>query len=700
MGKKILLVIITTVLFIFTAPLDVWANEGDVADYINFDQKIYIDIMEEHFIIGEDYDGVLGFSSKDTKVLQVASDGRLIPQALGTTEVEVFKAGSSVGVVDVHVYLSGDVNGDGRANVSDAIKILRYDAQLESFTKGQRIAADITKSGSVGISDAIKILQMDAGLVDRKPRVSLDSSLSLLQPNDFVQLNAKVLPDSKSDTKVEWASSDETVAEVDSNGMVTAISPGRAKIKASTQDGSSVATTEIIVDWLEMENSYTRSFLYDEQDEHKDEQHNVSYEFEIKDNRVTIKGSSDVDDESKYQYLYYQVKDAAGKVVKANTVPIDFSEYETSFNLFLSEGIYDFNVYFGKEENGDDLEEWLEITSPSIIKISDEISFAVGLDDHNVVYTKYNMTLEEILDKQMAVNPQTDLYGGGWKSAKREDVEYYLNPENFNFYPEEGIDQIVVNASSLNVRRGPSTSYDRITSVSRGATYEFVDFSDGWYKINLGSRKGWVHGDFVLRSAVSSNDVPDHMFQFLILSGSAEVEAEELDRILNNKGTLHGTGNAFIAAGKEHNVNELYLISHALLETGNGTSDLAEGILVDEVDGKEVEPKVVYNMYGIGAKDRDPHRLGAEYAYEAGWFTPEDAIIGGARFISRMYVNHPTYKQDTLYKMRWNPATPATHQYATDIGWAVKQTSNIKSYYDQLDTYVLRFDIPKYLEEK
>ncbi|MGY0203717.1 hypothetical protein ACW7EJ_09285, partial [Acinetobacter soli] len=58
------------------------------------------------------------------------------------------------------------------------------------------------------------------------------------------------------------------------------------------------------------------------------------------------------------------------------------------------------------------------------------------------------------------------------------------------------------------------------------------------------------------------------------------------------------------------------------------------------------------------------------FAFEQKWFTPEMAIQDGARWISENYVNHPTYKQNTLYKMRFNPDRPGVHQYATDIGWA------------------------------
>lgn len=49
--------------------------------------------------------------------------------------------------------------------------------------------------------------------------------------------------------------------------------------------------------------------------------------------------------------------------------------------------------------------------------------------------------------------------------------------------------------------------------------------------------------------------------------------------------------------------------------------------------------KTVYTVYGyvygINAKDSCPVECGAKFAYEAGWFTPELAIKGGASFVLR-----------------------------------------------------------------
>src|SRR5699024_6308752 len=185
-------------------------------------------------------------------------------------------------------------------------------------------------------------------------------------------------------------------------------------------------------------------------------------------------------------------------------------------------------------------------------------------------------------------------------------------------------------------------------------------------------------------------------FQFLVLSKPAGLNITEVNqKILSNHGSLTGQAKSFIEAGKKFNINEAYLISHALLETGNGSSRLAQGVPVDNKGNVVEENKkvhTVYNMYGIGAIDSDALKSGAKRAFDERWFTPEEAIIGGAEFIN----TYITRGQDTLYKMRWNPISPGYPQYATDVGWAVKQTANISRIYSLLDNYILIYDIPKY----
>ncbi|MBS4536518.1 SH3 domain-containing protein, partial [Clostridium sp. D2Q-14] len=270
------------------------------------------------------------------------------------------------------------------------------------------------------------------------------------------------------------------------------------------------------------------------------------------------------------------------------------------------------------------------------------------------------------------------VHGGYLKKATSNTVS---RGETGNYY------SIRVDTPVLNVRSNPSVEGTLLTQVKSNEIYIVLDELDGWYKIKSNGITGWVSGDYTK----SSNQAPKEMYQFLVLSGNSGLSANQLNNILKGKGILEGKGQAFIDASKKYNVNEIYLISHVLLETGNGKSSLATG--------RTVNGKTVYNMYGIGAYDHDPIGTGSQYAYNQEWFTPENAIIGGAKFISQRYVNNSSYKQDTLYKMRWNPDTPGTHQYATDIGWAYKQTAKIKELYDLCTDYTLRFEIPKYSVE-
>lgn len=54
---------------------------------------------------------------------------------------------------------------------------------------------------------------------------------------DQIQLSVTVSPDDATDKTVTWSSSNASVAEVDANGLVTAIAPGTAKITATTTNG-------------------------------------------------------------------------------------------------------------------------------------------------------------------------------------------------------------------------------------------------------------------------------------------------------------------------------------------------------------------------------------------------------------------------------------------------------------------------------
>jgi mannosyl-glycoprotein endo-beta-N-acetylglucosaminidase len=321
--------------------------------------------------------------------------------------------------------------------------------------------------------------------------------------------------------------------------------------------------------------------------------------------------------------------------------------------------------------------QYLSLTEPYNPSIPNNI-------DPEKTSNSYNITLSQLTDIQMAVNPQTDK---NYNTYIREDALTINNSTS-----------ATVKGAGWNVRGGAGTNFWVVGTVSQGQILGIlskVKGNDGydWYQVTY--NKSWVNAspedvNYYLDPNNFLNTPVDSL-QYLKLSLPAKLNPTEVnEKILAGKGSLQGLASAFITAGEAYNVNEIYLISHALLETGNGTSQLASGV--------QINGKTVYNMYGIGAYDGSALSSGAQYAYNAGWFTPEAAIIGGSKYIAQGYINAG---QDTLYKMRWNPSSSATngyasHQYATDIAWAAKQVKQIHNLYSLIDSYKLVLDIPTF----
>ena len=309
--------------------------------------------------------------------------------------------------------------------------------------------------------------------------------------------------------------------------------------------------------------------------------------------------------------------------------------------------------------------------------------------------------------------------------------------------PEENLKVISigsVNASNLNVRSGAGTSHTIKGTVTLNHIVEIVGEENGWYKIKYKEDTAYVSSKYINISTGASNygltvdkfaelqfptlnmvqkdgkwvnasleDIKYYMnpsnfindvskYMFMKLNYVDGIPMSVINEVIQGRGILSGKGNAFLEGAKKYNVNVMYLLSHARLETGNGTSTLSNGVLVTEVDGVPVEPRVVYNMYGVGAIDSDPLRGGSEYAYKQGWFTPELAISEGASWISKNYINSTKYNQNTLYKMRWNMSSTSIgwHQYASDIAWAEKQARIMAPYLEKCGV-AFEFDIPTFI---
>ena len=144
---------------------------------------------------------------------------------------------------------------------------------------------------------------------------------------------------------------------------------------------------------------------------------------------------------------------------------------------------------------------------------------------------------------------------------------------------------------------------------------------------------------------------------------------------------LRNLGSAFVKAAQESGVNEVYLLSHAIWESGWGCSELAGGWVPDK-DGEVIVNGVhypykkgvaYYNFYGIGAVDSNALAGGRALAVKEGWTSPELAVRGAAEWISGNYLRRSSGAQNTLYLMKWDvvgaeKTGSAWHEYCTGLG--------------------------------
>jgi beta-N-acetylglucosaminidase len=201
------------------------------------------------------------------------------------------------------------------------------------------------------------------------------------------------------------------------------------------------------------------------------------------------------------------------------------------------------------------------------------------------------------------------------------------------------------------------------------------------------------------------------IYQFADLRSTSGLTAAQIDQMIGNHylgktGKLKGLGAAFIAAAKTYGLNETYLLSHAILESGWGTSSLAMGYYYDgltKIEGRTYPKGFYYNFYGIGAYDSSPFSGGMSMAIQNGWNTPSKAVTGAAKWIAKYYIYGSQYPQPTLYAMKWDymrsndSQNYGWHQYATDHLWARKIAKLMDEVYkSQKIIPNLRYIMPQY----
>jgi cell wall-associated NlpC family hydrolase len=115
---------------------------------------------------------------------------------------------------------------------------------------------------------------------------------------------------------------------------------------------------------------------------------------------------------------------------------------------------------------------------------------------------------------QVEVLSATD---NGWYQISTNDTTGYVSGDYLKVSEEDAADlpveqapvYIKVTVSSLNVRSGPGTDYDKVSSLSSGRVVKATELVDGWYHIE----NGYVSADYVTEidatEATSSSKAQD-----------------------------------------------------------------------------------------------------------------------------------------------------------------------------------------------
>ena len=499
-----------------------------------------------------------------------------------------------------------------------------------------------------------------------------DGAVDLNGGTAEAKIKAKVYPINLPDKKITWKSSDDNIAKIDSGGNITAQNPGKATLTAMlySQKKSATATLSVRQPVTGIFMPTSTITLY------------TGGEGRLLQTEIFPKNATN-------QNITWKSKNTKIARVDENGRVKPVGVGMTEITATTEDGGFEAKCFVNVVNSYVDVQTLsVKNTDAMTIKVGDSVNAIVTVSPSNA----RNKTLKwSSDDTKIATVSQAGRIRGVSVGTANITVET-TNGKKQTF---------TVNVTESDAK-DPFNLNDEVSDLDTEGTVTYTSYDISFpqiIRIQMGLNpppKIWRNGGM---SYATESETAEYMnpnsfytdaykYQFLDLSKPNNVSEETLNNYLADKGVMKGMGAAFIEAAKEYNVSEVYLVAHACLESGNGTSQLATGV--------EVNGTTVYNLFGIGAYDANPVGNGSQRAYSQGWTSVESAIKGGAKWISENYVNSSDGRQNTLYKMLWNPENPGTHQYATDIGWAVKQAVSIEKIFSSFTDATLSFDVPAY----
>ena len=160
----------------------------------------------------------------------------------------------------------------------------------------------------------------------------------------------------------------------------------------------------------------------------------------------------------------------------------------------------------------------------------------------------------------------------------------------------------VVNADSLNVRKGPSISFDIIGKLSGGDKVKVIGESNGWYKIEYNGKYGYVSGSYIELDSTEPDQ--DNKINFTDVSQDYWAYSQIQDFV--KKGYIEGYGDNTFRPKEPIKRNEFVKIFNKVFGLTNKS-----GIVFDDTKDNwakdEIDIAVTNGVaQGIGANKFEP----------------------------------------------------------------------------------------------
>ena len=180
------------------------------------------------------------------------ADCKVKVQPILATSVSLNKSTDSIKLGDSDT-LTATVSPDDATN--QAVKWSSSNSEVASVDENGKVTAKSVGTATITVTteDGKFTAECDVEVQPiRVTSVSLNKTSDTLIVGNKETFEATVSPSNATNQKVSWASSDESIATVDANGTVTAISEGKTDITATTEDGDHTATLSLTVEGLKI----------------------------------------------------------------------------------------------------------------------------------------------------------------------------------------------------------------------------------------------------------------------------------------------------------------------------------------------------------------------------------------------------------------------------------------------------------------